>query len=144
MPRPYIVPIVSDFALTPLKSRALVLSTSSSSLFTILLDNKELSDPVSKIVLGITIVLALLGVIILVFIVITSLADFQFTIPIPAGIYKLSLICKLSESSSLRIRLDARLFETTLIIGCKMMAKIFLTLFHIFREILLRESLLAN
>src|SRR5437660_7720526 len=70
MPRPYIVPIVSDFVATPLRSGALVLSTSSSSFFTILLDTKELSDPVSKIILGITIVLALSGVIILVFIVI--------------------------------------------------------------------------
>src|ERR1043165_213942 len=135
MPRPYIVPIVSDFVATPLRSGALVLSTLSSSLFTILLDNKELSDPVSKIVLGITIILALSGTIILVFIVITSLADFRFTMPIPAGIHKLSLICKLSESSSLRIRLDARLFETTLIIGCKIMAKISLTLSHIFSRV---------
>src|ERR1041384_4332437 len=84
MPRPYIVPIVSDFVATPLRSGALVLSISSSSLFTILLDNKELSDPVSKIVLETTIVLALSGAIILVFIVITSLADFRFTMPIPA------------------------------------------------------------
>src|ERR1043166_3092879 len=87
MPRPYIVSIVSDFVATPLRSEALVLSISSSSLFTILLDNKELSDPVSKIVLGTTIVLALSGAIILVFIVITSLADFRFTMPIPAGIH---------------------------------------------------------
>src|SRR2546421_12114759 len=135
MPRPYIVPIVSDFVTTLLKSEALVLSTSSPSLFTILLDTKELSDPVSKIVLGITIILALSGAIILVFIVITSLADFRFTIPIPAGIHKLSSTCKLSESSSLRIRLDARLFETMLIIGCKITAKISLTLSHIFSRV---------
>src|SRR5205085_8954011 len=135
MPRPYIVLILSDFVATPLRSGALVLFTSSSSLFTILLDTKELSDPVSKIVLGITIVLALSGAIILVFIVIKSLADLRFTMPIPAGIHKLSSTCKLSESSSLRIRLDARLFETTLIIGCKITANISLTLSHIFSQV---------
>src|ERR1043166_7063512 len=140
MPRPYVVPIVSDFVATPLRSGALVLSTISSSLFTILLDTKELSDPVSKIVLGTTIVLALSGAIILVFIVITSLADLRFTMPIPAGIHKLSSTCKLSESSSLRIRLDARLFETTLIIGCKITAKISLTLSHIFSRVFIERK----
>src|SRR6266516_574307 len=127
--------MVSDFVATPLRSGVLVLSTSSSRLFTILLNTKELSDPVSKIVLGITIVLALSGAIILVFIMITSLADFRFIMPIPAGIHKLSLICKLSESSSLRIRLDARLFETMLIIDRKITAKISLTLSHIFSRV---------
>src|SRR5205085_10437001 len=55
--------------------------------------------------------------------------------PIPAGIHKLSSICKLSESSSLQIRLNARLLETTLIIGCKIMAKISLTLSYIFLRV---------
>src|SRR3989440_10263116 len=45
-----------------------------------------------------------------------------------------------SESSSLRIRLDARLFETTLIISCKIMAKISLTLSHIFSRVFIERE----
>src|ERR1051325_9486731 len=134
MPRLYIVPIVSDFVATPLRSGALDLSISSSRRFTILLDNKELSDPVSKIVVGMTKDFSLSGATTLHLIVTTSLADFRFTIPIPAGIHKLSSTW-IEEFSSLRIKFEARLLETILIIGCKIVLKSSLTLSHIFSRV---------